>query len=290
MRKIRILLIFSLLIIFPTIAYADSKELNITCDSSGLYKTKDTNCTLSGNTDEIITGVEGVLSFSEDIQISNFALTSNWLNITAVSTITSGMSIEAIASAEDGAEDITGEFTVATFKVRLKEEATSTSQEITFSSIKFYDENVNTINIEKVASVQFQDFLELENYTVDDEKNIIYRLNPMTIGTFKSNIRTNLTYGIYNSDDIQLNDTDALKTGYHFKVTFMNNPRNYTLSVLGDVLSEGHPTLDGARTIARHIIDNNVLTTDEVLLAADYNNDNNIKMNDVLKMIIDMEN
>lgn len=290
MKKIRLLLILSLLIIFPTIAYADSKELNITCDSDGLYKTKDTNCTISGNTDEIITRIEGILSFHEDIQISNFKLTSDWLNPTAISTITSGMSIEAIASAEDGTEDITGEFTVATFKVRLKETATSTSQEITFSSIIFYDENENTINVEKSASVEFQDFLELENYTVDDEKNIIYRLNPMTVGTFKSNIRTNITYGIYSSDDIQLDDPDALKTGYQFKVTFMNNPRNYTLSILGDVLSEGHPTLDGARTIARHIIDNNVLTTDEVLLAADYNNDNNIKMNDVLKMVSDMKN
>ena len=73
-----------------------------------------------------------------------------------------------------------------------------------------------------------------------------------------------------------------------FKTTFMNVPRIYKISVLGDVLGEGLPTINGAKTVARHIIDGNVLTEDEELLSADMDDDSKIKMNDVMRMLSEM--
>lgn len=289
MKQLKALLICSLFLLLPRSVYALEGELSITCDSQGLYKTEDTNCTISGTTDEVVTGLEGVLAFSEDVEISNFTFTSDWLSMTAISTVTSGVTIEAIASAEQGHEDINGDFTLATFKARLNEEATSYSQEITISSIKFYDANVNTVIIEDDATITFEDFMEISDYTVDEDKEVIYRLRPMTVGAFKQNIVTNVFYGIYDAEDNLIEDAMALKTGYFFRTTLMNVNYNYKISVLGDVLGEGHSSTNGARTIARHIIDGNVLSGDEVLLSADINDDKTIKMNDVMRMLSEIE-
>ena len=52
----------------------------------------------------------------------------------------------------------------------------------------------------------------------------------------------------------------------------------------------GEITKNGAVKIAKHIIDKDVISDDIYLIAADYNKDNNIKMNDVIKMLIDINN
>ena len=44
---------------------------------------------------------------------------------------------------------------------------------------------------------------------------------------------------------------------------------------------------EDAKKIAKHIIDKNILTDDAYIVAADYNNDTSIKMNDVMKLLKD---
>ena len=65
----------------------------------------------------------------------------------------------------------------------------------------------------------------------------------------------------------------------------LNDKIDYTLSVRGDVLGNGEVSKDGAKKIARHILNNNTITGDEYLLAADYDGNGFIKLNDIVKMV-----
>lgn len=69
----------------------------------------------------------------------------------------------------------------------------------------------------------------------------------------------------------------------------INGSTEYTLSIRGDVLSEGKISTNGIKRVAQQIIDKNILS-DESLIAADYNFSNDVKMNDVIKMLKNIGN
>lgn len=118
------------------------------------------------------------------------------------------------------------------------------------------------------------------NVVIDDDNMIIKNINVGTSGIQLINI-LNL-----NKDDIEfyrggsiISNTDKLYTGDILKNTNSNN--EYKLSVLGDVLGEGIISYNGIKKIAKHIINGNILK-DEFLIAADYNNNGVVKMNDAI--------
>lgn len=126
----------------------------------------------------------------------------------------------------------------------------------------------------------------------DEENNIISKiLLKTTVEELKSVIdSTGKKIEVRDKADSIMNDTDIIKTGD--KLIIKNdsgNSKKYILSVNGDVLGDGTISMDGAKKIASHIIDGNVLISQEYLLAADYDGDGTIRMNDVMKMIIDNE-
>ena len=130
--------------------------------------------------------------------------------------------------------------------------------------------------------------IDISAYSVTPS-NIINRLSSGTrIGDFKNNITiTDGMIQIVDKDDNPISDDMQLKTGYKLKAYFNNdleNPIIYPISVIGDVLGEGRISLNGVKTVARHIIDKNVLE-DEYLTSADYNGDGVVKMNDVMRML-----
>ena len=101
---------------------------------------------------------------------------------------------------------------------------------------------------------------------------------------------TDKTIEVRDKADNIMNDTDIIKTGDKLIIkNSSGNSKKYILSVNGDVLGDGTVSMDGAKKIASHIIDGNVLISQEYLLAADYDGNEMIRMNDVMKMIIDNE-
>ncbi len=125
----------------------------------------------------------------------------------------------------------------------------------------------------------------------DDVNNIISRiLLGTTVEELKGVIVTDKTIEVRDKADNIMNDTDIIKTGDKLIIkNSSGNSKKYILSVNGDVLGDGTVSMDGAKKIASHIIDGNVLISQEYLLAADYDGDEMIRMNDVMKMIIDNE-
>lgn len=125
----------------------------------------------------------------------------------------------------------------------------------------------------------------------DDVNNIISRiLLGTTVEELKGVIVADKTIEVRDKADNIMSDTDIIKTGDMLIIkNSSGNSKKYILSVNGDVLGDGTVSMDGAKKIASHIIDGNVLISQEYLLAADYDGDEMIRMNDVMKMIIDNE-
>lgn len=150
------------------------------------------------------------------------------------------------------------------------------------------------LDIYKVCYQKYHDLSFNINSDVikyDEENNIISRiLLGTTVEELKGVIVTDKTIEVRDKTDNIMNDTDIIKTGDKLIIkNSFGNSKKYILSVNGDVLGDGAVSMDGAKKIASHIIDGNVLISQEYLLAADYDGDGMIRMNDVMKMIIDNE-
>lgn len=288
MRKIKLIILITILFM-PYKIYALNGSLAINCNDNGLYQDRATTCTITGSTDEIITGLDVTVNLGEDIEVSSFQLSSEWASVFTVGTVTDGTKINAIAEADNNF-DLVGDFTFATFNVALKEGATSSNQEISLSSITFMDAAVHSVSISGEVIWEFEDFITMDQYQKDTNKMIIYGLAPMTVGVFKSNVSTNAILSVLDNQNNALADTNSLATGQTFRVSFLNNNTSYKISILGDVLGDGQVTKNDAKRIALHIIDGNVITGDEYLMAADYDGNNVIKMNDVVRLMKSMEN
>lgn len=286
MKKVLLTTLIALLII-PIKAYALTGTVTISCDNEGLYEGTPTTCTISGTSDDIVTGIAAIINYDDDeVVITNFALSDEWESTFGAGTITPGTELYFVA---DATIDVEGEFDIATFEATLAENATSTSQEITLSSIIFYDEVAHTTSITGTPTASFEDYLTLGEYTVDTTKMIIHHLLPVTIGAFKNTVPSNAVLKVFDKLNNLLTDLDHLATGQTFKATFKNQETSYKISIAGDVLGNGEVTENDAKKIAEHIIDGDVITGDEYLLAADYDGNTHIKMNDVMRLLLDLQ-
>ena len=115
--------------------------------------------------------------------------------------------------------------------------------------------------------------------------NIIYNLDSSIIvenfeSIFKSNIYR-FEFKDNNNDPIT---SGKLYTGYKVST---NKGNEYTLSIKGDTLGKGLNNAS-ALNIANHIIDDSTITKQENLYAADYNSDGDIKINDVVMLLKDI--
>ena len=131
-------------------------------------------------------------------------------------------------------------------------------------------------------------FASSNNDIVVDSNNMI--IKNINIGTSFNNLIDNIGYSASN---VTFYRESSIISGNHYSITGdrvkTNNTGNeYKLSVRGDVLSEGKISIEGIKKVARHIINNNVLSN-EYLFAADYNFDGNIKMNDVILMLKNLD-
>ena len=122
--------------------------------------------------------------------------------------------------------------------------------------------------------------------TFDNSNYIISRAEiGKTIKDIKELLYTNGTYEISDKHGNKIDDNATIKSGNKMVISDLNNNiLNYSFAVRGDVEGNGSISKKGAKIIAKHIIDNNVLSN-EYLTAADYNLDGQVKMNDVMRIL-----
>ena len=124
------------------------------------------------------------------------------------------------------------------------------------------------------------------DYRIDG--NIIYNIKEKTtIADFLSKISSNSTLKVLDNNNNEVNSLSIIKTGYILKGS---NISDYILSVKGDVLNEGVITKPGIKKIAKHIIEKNIFTNNLYLYSADYDLNGQIKINDITKLLKNMNN
>ena len=136
--------------------------------------------------------------------------------------------------------------------------------------------------------------INVDGYQHNDAKKLIHGIDGgVTKSVLVSKIDTNGTVSILDKNMNVIDDERKICTGYTLRVVFesdVDHPFDYKLSVRGDVLVTGELSLENGKMIARHIIDKNFISGEEYLMAADYDGNGLIKMNDVIKMLRDMYN
>ena len=128
-----------------------------------------------------------------------------------------------------------------------------------------------------------------EDITLNETDNIISNINiGSTLYDLINKIDTNATLTMTDSQNNIVENNDILKTGNILKVKYNEDTiMYYTLSINGDISGYGYISMNDIKLVAKHIINKNIITNKASLIAADYNKDGKIKINDVLKMIRD---
>ena len=161
---------------------------------------------------------------------------------------------------------------------------------VSYGSISISDDKKLVISDGDTVLKEYRlsdEYIDIVDYEMNDNELVVSRIDIGTsIDIFNGKIDANIAQGyeIFDKDDNAIGDR-VLRTGDKLRVRFSIEPIDYILSVKGDVLGTGDPGVEDGKLIAKHIIDGNVINGGEYLLAADYDGDGNIKMNDVVRML-----
>ena len=142
---------------------------------------------------------------------------------------------------------------------------------------------VNNIQVFTINTSEEEPTLEItdKNIILDEENKIIKNIKINTpVESFQEIITTTSSYTIYDKDNIEKNSQEILKSGDYLLIG--NN--KYIIYVLGDIRGVGTYNKDDLKEMAKHIIDKNILTINQIY-SADYNNDGLLKMDDVLNLL-----
>lgn len=135
------------------------------------------------------------------------------------------------------------------------------------------------------------DYIEINNLNIDETNNLIKIENiGDTLDSVLSNIDTNGNITVYTSDGELIEDTTnvTLKTGMDIKIELSQATYEYKVSVKGDVTGSGASTISDAMRIISYVLDSNEFANQSYYIAADLNNDGNISVSDVMKLINDI--
>lgn len=140
-----------------------------------------------------------------------------------------------------------------------------------------------SISSDKSVNVYFKK----TNHEIDNTNNIIKGISVRSNGDTLLN-KLGLTEGnkaAFYHGNKAIGWADMVKTGDKLTFNLNDNGNTYTLIVKGDINGDGNITKNVARSIANYIIDGRGISDTNKLLAADYDSNGKIKMNDVLRIL-----
>ena len=185
------------------------------------------------------------------------------------------VNINAVSSSSKATVSGTGEY-------ELKELETDIT--ITVLS-EVQEEKKYIVTIKKIDKQLTPDDI-ISNSNLSQLDNFITKINN---GTLVSDIKNNLlTEGankviITTSDDIEINDTEKLATGYKVEITSSEETKIYTICVKGDTSGDGLVTILDLLQIQKHLTNSKKLTG-AYLLSADTSGDNTVTILDLLQV------
>ena len=144
MKKFKILVAL-LIILIPYHARALTGNLAISCSPTSAKAGDVVKCTVSGNTDEIITAISADISLTSNLTLESFSLSGNWQGDDV-----SNNKLDVYTS-----DDVKSNFTIGTISVKIKNDVVNINELISLKSIVFYDVDGNENSITDVnASIR----------------------------------------------------------------------------------------------------------------------------------------
>lgn len=132
--------------------------------------------------------------------------------------------------------------------------------------------------------------VESSNYSmnvIDDSTYITGLTSGVTVNDMieEFDLSDEFIIKVFDKQDKQLSGDEAIFTGSVTRIYWNDTVYgDFYNIILGDVSGAGRVDISSAKGIVKHILGDNTLN-DEYLLAADINNDGNVKMDDVMKLL-----
>ena len=124
-----------------------------------------------------------------------------------------------------------------------------------------------------------------ESLIVDEDNKYIYMYGSNTkVADLLEKIKTSGKVNIYDKDDSLLSGDNFVMTGIKLVVELSEDTYEYTIILSGDVNGDGNVDQDDIDISSRHIVVGDIVSGDEYIRAIDFDNNNKIDINDIVKI------
>jgi hypothetical protein len=124
-----------------------------------------------------------------------------------------------------------------------------------------------------------------ESLIVDEDNKYISMYGSNTkVADLLEKIKTSGKVNIYDKDDSLLSGDNFVMTGIKLVVELSEDTYEYTIILSGDVNGDGSVDQDDIDISSRYIVVGDILSGDEYIRAIDFDNNNKIDINDIVKI------
>ena len=270
-------IIFLIVLFCPIVINALSGQIILTCDSEVIGPGDTLNCSISGNNFSIpISSFHAKITLGEGLTLISSTVDSSW----------NGLANDEIYLYT--LVNKTGEVNFASFVVKandlVRDNTNISIEEITVSDDKFkeYSFGVVTKEIDISSDSGSGDLPEEHIFNISDTYEVFDGIIAnIDVGTTIDSLEIEANHNLifYNADG-EIVESGRLMTGY--KVT--DGIVDYALIIKGDINGDGYSDRSDVRLLARYILDIDILE-ELYLLAADFDFNNSVDINDVIKIV-----
>lgn len=209
MRRLKELILITLIIIIPCKVMALEGTFEVECTPTQVMPGEEVSCSIKGTSTDVVNNIKAKFSVSDGLEIIEFSPATRWAG-DDLST-----SNDQIAIYNNSSGDISGNFDIGTLKLKVSDTASDGTLNLNFVSIQYYDTLEDSVSIgnKQVPITVKNEVLEkglkslsVEGYTLGPS------FSPETYGytlvinskTFKINAvpaNANDTVTIYNLED-----------------------------------------------------------------------------------------
>lgn len=141
-------------------------------------------------------------------------------------------------------------------------------------------------NISKSITVNVTNIpLDFGSLNVDEERNLILKVNPKTkVSSIVNEITTTGTIKVISFQNKVLTDSQYIGTGSSVQITISGTTYYYTVIVTGDVTGSGTVGMGSLTKLANHTFVGGIIKESYFILSGDLNGDGKLSFADVMKL------
>lgn len=141
MRRLRELILITLMIIIPCNVMALEGTFEVTCTPTQVMPGEEVSCSIKGTSSDVVNNIEAKFSVSNGLEVIGFTPATGWSG-EDLSTSNDQISIYNSSSS-----DISGNFNIGTLKLKVSDTASNGTLNLNFMNIKYYDALEKAISV-----------------------------------------------------------------------------------------------------------------------------------------------